>query len=188
MTWRNFTISIGVSLLLVGASVSILVPTAPMAVLYDAGLSAACTPQVIRCPVHLSADATARALDAGLLLSRPTQRYVRAETLAYDCGDAGLVVPLLAAFGVSQSGDPHLQVVQRDRCELAACTSTCSKPFPLTFLPPPCVRQPLDGGACTRIDGGDPGAGNVYPAGELTGACEPVECVVIAGDDPGTAL
>lgn len=192
MNWRNFTVFIGVALVIGGVSYSVSVPTAPMAVLYDAGLGADCTAGVIRCPVHLSDSAVARALDAGLLLARPTQRYVRAETLRYDCPDR-MIIPLLAAFGVSKSGDPHLQVVQRDRCELGPCTATCAKAFPLTFIAPPCVRAPADGGVCWRSDGDggarDFGVGNVFPVGEAVGSgCEAVECGVYAGDDPGVTL
>jgi len=193
MSWRDFVLPIGVALSIAGVTYSVMVPTVPVAVLYDAGMGDNCAPRVIRCPVRLSDGAVARALDAGLLLARPTQRYVRAETLAYDCGDAGVIIPMLAKFGVSKSGDPNLQVVQRERCELAACTATCLKPFPLAFIAPPCVRPASDGGTCWRSDG-DGGAysfgeGNVFPSGEAVGdSCEPVECSVYAGDDPGVAL
>jgi hypothetical protein len=49
---------------------------------------------------------------------------------------------------------------------------------------PGCVYKP-QGGACTRLDGGDPGVDNQYPVGQLTGAgCLSVTCGCIAGDCP----
>lgn len=194
MNWRNFITGIGVTLSVAGVLLQVNVPTAPMTVLVDAGMYADCRTSMIVCPVHLSDDAVNRVLDAGLLLARPTQRYVKAATLAFDCSDVdgGLVVPLLTAFGVTQSGDPHLQVVQRDQCVLAACDSTCAKKFPLSFVPPDCVRAPADGGGVCLRSEGDGGAlsygpGNVFPASLASGPdCEQVECVVVLGDSPET--
>ncbi len=50
---------------------------------------------------------------------------------------------------------------------------------------PPCKRKPKGAKNCARLDGGDPGEMNRYPASELTGAsCEGVACSIWAGEDP----
>ena len=51
-------------------------------------------------------------------------------------------------------------------------------------VPLGCLRRPA-GAICNRVDGGNPGNWNRYPAEELTGpGCEAVACTVMAGDDP----
>lgn len=65
--------------------------------------------------------------------------------------------------------------------------------FPFVKATRRCVRAPADGGVCLRSngDGGwrDFGMLNVFPANEAAGSgCEPVECTVLAGENPETAL
>lgn len=184
MNWRNFAAPIvGVFLVVAGAGTySVLAPTAPMAALVDGGISADCTPRLITCPIHASDEAAARLADAGAVFDRAAMRYLRVTTLAYQCpATSELLIPALSVFGVQVSGDPHLQVVDRDLCTLSACDAFCASPKPwrVEHAALPCVRRPLDGGECWRTDfaGGwrDFGIGTVFPAGEADGgACEPV--------------
>jgi hypothetical protein len=192
MNWKSFIAPIGVVLTMLGVAYSVSVPTSPMAILLDAGIANSCPAKLVTCPMHLSDNAIARAMDAGLLLTRPTERYTPATTLAFDCTtqDAGLVVPLLAAFGVNQAGDPHLQVMDYKGCALSACDALCGSAFPLRFEVPPCVRAPADGGVCLAGDGDGGFLDNgqtVFPAalGYTGASCERVACVVwgVPGDD-----
>ena len=46
-----------------------------------------------------------------------------------------------------------------------------------------CARR-KPGALCTRLDGGDPGDWNRYPATQLVGVCQMVACSIFSGQNP----
>lgn len=137
-------------------------------VLADAG--SACTSRLVTCDVRIGQQARDWAADAGLVLG--PQRYQRLRFVGLRCAgaDGGF------SFGVpmDDTGMPQFASVAQQT--------------------PLCVRAPLDGGhlGCRRDehDGGsrDFGRGNVFPAVDGVGTCEPVQCSVMYGDDPEVDL
>jgi hypothetical protein len=196
------TLSVLVGLVLVIAGSRLTVSTAPdMAAALDAGLSSECAAKLVTCPVRFSDSERAMLEDAGISFPRSSQRYARISTLAFDCSavDGGLVVPLLAKFGVVQANSPALQVVQKDACVLSACDSLCAAATPIRVETPTC-RVPdcrtADGGwdeahapvDCLSSLGGAPAwrGCNVIPSAYASGAqCVPVECAAFVGDGLG---
>lgn len=138
------------------------------AVLLDAGQP--CTVGFANCSARIGPIARAFAADAGVLL--PPSLYQRLGFIAMRC-----TVPGGFTYGVpvNDAGWPL---------------------FGVQVMTPLCVRAPLDGGnTCLRaggeLDGGNRffGTGNVFPAGQAAGSnCEPVECTVLAGEDPDVSL
>lgn len=169
------------------------------AALQDAGVTNDCTPR-IAVTREAAGPLLRNKLDAGM------RRHLRLYRQAFKCpladGGAALIVPGWRRFGTptevfisddSEDTQVELGEVARD-LPCAAQPGFCGNgPLHVEVAPTteqrPCLRRKLDGGACTRLDGGDQGVWNVLPRGQLTGAgCEPVECTVFAGEDPTTVL
>lgn len=138
------------------------------AILADAGSS--CLTRLVECPFRIGPRIRAIGADAGVTFG--PQKYQRVRLIALRCPAAGGGF----SFGVptDDNGWPIYAVTPG--------------------VTPACVRAPVAGGVtCTRaeLDGGQRyfGAGNVFPAAEARGTgCQPVECTVMAGDDPDVDL
>ncbi len=122
--------------------------------LTDSGFGS-CTLRFIECPVRLGQRARNLGLDAGVTFG--PGKYQQVRLTAMRCGTA-------LGIAVDNNGWPTY----------AVATGT-----------PGCKRR--DAGVpvaqCQRVDGGNQGDENQYPASELTGAgCTPVPCGVIFGD------
>jgi len=211
----NQLLALGVTLLLNGTSYDVFAPAPGTATLTCADLIAAgiadasCTAQLIACPTHLSERAHTLLTTVGLPTERAGQRYVHGQTLAlvwtgsvaggwagsdggivwHDAIKPGVEVPMLLTLGVTERGDPNLQVMDYTACMLSTCDGLCTAAVPLRWVQPPCVRQRADAGlTCLRqtftgwVDSGD---GNVFPRTQAVdpATCQPVSCSVWDGND-----
>ena len=163
--------------------------------LADAGYTAAT--HVATCPVRISAECLAAAVDAGVSVHRYDRlRFPVAVTVLSDGGRDVQLPPL------PQAARACVEVMDWGDCALVVAGSAPAVAarwgLPLPFATGPtrrCVRPKFDAGlTCLRLlsDGGSFSFGdrNVYPRTEAVdpAQCEPVECVVYAGEDPETEL
>jgi len=182
----------------------------------DAGMFNTCTPRIAVTREVVAPRLRQRLLDDGAAL-RPRQSHVRLLRQAYRCpeGDGGtaLVLPGWRAMQRREAARddaedvlPVLNEVVRD-VPCASEPGFCDvSPLHVRHAPgevPPCVRARPDAGLrCLRrealpaIAGGDGGFRVVDMGRTVTpralaidaGACELVECSVVAGEDPEEAL
>jgi hypothetical protein len=185
---------LAVSTVVGGVSYSVWSPVVGVATLTDAGIAPT---HASACDVRFAPDCLAQARDAGL----DAHRYERVAFPVYvqaDGGAADIVLPPGIPV-TSYTGQRCVQVLDWGSCTLTPCADAgaiCAlwgHPLPVTMTGQVrgCVRAHLDAGLpCLRHDGDggarDFGDGNVSARSTAVdpATCEPVQCVVYAGDDP----
>lgn len=163
-------------------------------VLTDAGL----TPnRVATCPVRIFPELKADALAAGVTVRTYERLSFPVSLLVLADGGRDVQLPPIRQ-DVRAGIEPDWE-----NCTMVTCASrpaVCAKwgqPLPLVLetRSARCLRKRSDAGFadCFTADGGDPGEGNVRPASNFSGNCQPVEaigpsCAIIAGEDSETEL
>lgn len=162
----------------------------------DAGYSGAT--HVATCPVRISDECLAIAIDAGVSIHRfETLRFPIAQVVMADGGRDIQLPPM------NQNVRNCVEVIDWSACGLATAgtfPAVAAKwgnaiPFAITGSPKPCVRQKADAGlTCLKLlsDGGsfDYGDRNVYARSEAVSpaTCEQVACGILSGDDENNDL
>jgi hypothetical protein len=166
------------------------------AFLVDAGFVRAS--HVATCPVRLSPECVALGEDSGMQLHAYERMKFPCAITALPDGGREIQLPPIG----TTSDDVCVEVLDWNDCSIVPTDGGVfgeAFPFSVAGVTRKCVRAKLDAGLpCLRaspplLDGGTAysfGEGNVFERTQAVDptTCEPVECVVVSGDDPGVEL
>ena len=136
--------------------------------------------RIADCPVRVSQACVDLAADAGLTVRHYERIRFPASVTALADGGRDVEMPL-----AMQRAARCVEVLDWSDCTLSACTvqpAICGLwdagiPFRLAPAASATTKRKNSArgfGACTRVDGSDPGEMNVYRAAQLLGTCEPM--------------